>query len=115
MAQLSEKSHVAKMILDEKRQTLSVPHYNLQVPPKTAKYFFLLSTQTEFINIRALPQKTQEMGSSKFLLPGGTYHQKDTTPISSAPTNFMYTWQDDEKYRETAVYCMNHTQHMTTS
>ena len=90
MAQLSEKSHIAKIILDEKRQTLSAPHYNLQEPPKTAKYFSLLPTQTEFINIRALPQKTYEMDNSKFLLPSGTYHQKDTTSISSAPTDFMY-------------------------
>jgi len=55
------------------------------------------------------------MGSSKFLLPIGAYHQKDTTPNSSSPTYFMYTWQDDEKYKETVVYCMDHTQHMTTS
>jgi hypothetical protein len=58
VGQLSGKSHVAKTKLDEKRQTLSVPHYNLKVPPKTAKNFFLLSTKTDFINIRALPQKT---------------------------------------------------------
>jgi hypothetical protein len=55
------------------------------------------------------------MGSSKFLLQSGIYHRTDATLTSSAPTDFMYTWQDDEKYRETVVYCMNHRQHTTTS